>query len=247
MVVSIEEKNTNAEKHIPMENETYPLLTTVDARVLGCLLEKAATTPDAYPLTLNSLLLACNQKSNRQPVVEYDEATVLESIDDLRKAKLVFRVDVAGSRVAKYRHNIDELLGLGKAGKALLTVLLLRGAQTLGELRTRCERMHAFVTTDEVEKTLKELAEEIDRPLWTKLPRSPGKKEERYVHLLSGEPIASPEAETATAMPLTAESTIPSPLSSRDARLQDLETQVATLQNELHDLKAAFDEFRQQF
>jgi len=226
-----------------MENETYPLLTAVDARVLGCLLEKAATTPDAYPLTLNSLLLACNQKSNRHPVVEYDDATVLESIDDLRKTKFVFRVDVAGSRVAKYRHNIDEYLGLDKAGKALLTVLLLRGAQTLGELRTRCERMHAFATTDEVEATLKEVAEDVDHPLWTKLPRSPGKKEERYQHLLSGEPDPTLETESLGA----ADDTVASPLSSRDARIQNLDTTVATLQSELDALKVAFDEFRKQF
>lgn len=226
-----------------MENETCPLLTAVDARVLGCLLEKAAMTPDAYPLTLNSLLLACNQKSNRQPVVEYDEETVLESIDDLRKKEFVFRVDVAGSRVAKYRHNIDEYLGLDKAGKALLTVLLLRGAQTLGELRTRCDRMHAFVTTEEVESTLKEIAEDVDHPLWTRLPRSPGKKEERYQHLLSGEPKPSSEADSAE----VADGTMESPLSSRDARIQNLETSVETVQAELDELKAAFDEFRQQF
>jgi uncharacterized protein YceH (UPF0502 family) len=226
-----------------MDNETFPLLTAVDARVLGCLLEKAATTPDAYPLTLNSLLLACNQKSNRQPVVEYDEETVLESIDDLRKKKFVFRVDVAGSRVAKFRHNIDEYLGLDKASKALLTVLLLRGPQTLGELRTRCERMHAFATTDEVEATLKETAEDVDHPLWTKLPRSPGKKEERYQHLLSGEP--DPTADTESLGVIT--ETVASPLSSRDARIQDLETTVELLQSELDALKATFEEFQKQF
>jgi uncharacterized protein YceH (UPF0502 family) len=227
----------------PMENETDPLLTAVDARVLGCLLEKAATTPDAYPLTLNSLLLACNQKSNRHPVVEYEEEHVLESVDDLRKAKLVFRVDVAGSRVAKYRHNIDELLGLDNAGKALLTVLLLRGAQTLGELRTRCERMHAFATTEEVESTLKEIAEDVDRPLWTKLPRSAGKKEERYQHLFSGEP--DPALETHGDEP--SREPDGSPLSSRDARIQDLEETVAALQTELAELRTAFDQFRQEF
>lgn len=226
-----------------METETYPLLTKVDARVLGCLLEKAATTPDAYPLTLNSLLLACNQKSNRHPVVEYEEEEVLESIDDLRKAKLVFRVDVAGSRVAKYRHNIDELLGLDKAGKALLTVLLLRGPQTLGELRTRCERMHPFATTEEVESTLQEIAEDIDRPLWTKLPRTPGKKEVRYQHLFSGEPDLSRETQNEEPSG-NADS---GPLSSRDARILNLEETVAALQNELAELKIAFEEFRKEF
>lgn len=227
-----------------MDTETEPLLTAVDARVLGCLLEKAATTPEVYPLTLNSLLLACNQKSNRHPVVDYDEETILESIDDLRKAKFVFRVDIAGSRTAKYRHNIDELLGLSKAGKACLTVLLLRGPQTLGELRTRCERMHAFATTDEVATTLQEIADEVDRPLWTKLPRSPGKKEERYQHLLSGAPDPANAPETGDALD---PATNPGPLSSRDARIQELETTVADLQHELNTLKTEFDEFRKQF
>lgn len=227
-----------------MDTQSEPLLTAVDARVLGCLLEKAATTPEVYPLTLNSLVLACNQKSNRNPVVDYDETIVLESIDDLRKAKFVFRVDVAGSRTAKYRHNIDELLGLSKAGKALLTVLLLRGPQTLGELRTRCERMYAFATTEEVADTLQEIADEIDRPLWKKLPRSPGKKEERYQHLLSGEPEPADESESG-APPAAASA--PGPLSSRDSRMQELEASVADLQAELHTLKTEFDEFRKQF
>jgi uncharacterized protein YceH (UPF0502 family) len=229
-----------------MDSENYPLLTPVDARVLGCLLEKAATTPETYPLSLNSLQLACNQKSNRQPVVDYDEETILESIDDLRRAKLVFRVDVAGSRTAKYRHNFDELLGLDKAGKALLTVLLLRGPQTLGELRMRCERMFAFATTKEVETALQTTADEVERPLWTKLPRSPGKKEVRYQHLLSGEPSPPGDSElqdTAESQPIHA----PPPLSSRDARIQELENTVATLRSELTVLKAEFDEFRKQF
>lgn len=227
-----------------MDTESEPRLTAVDTRVLGCLLEKAATTPEVYPLTLNSLVLACNQKSNRNPVVDFDETTVLESIDDLRKAKFVFRVDIAGSRTPKYRHNIDELLGLSKAGKALLTVLLLRGPQTLGELRTRSERMHAFATTDEVAETLESVAEEVERPLWTKLPRLPGKKEERYQHLLSGEPDPAAFADPGERVTIDSP---PSPLSSRDARIQELENTVADLQTELTALKTEFDEFRKQF
>ncbi|MDP4644460.1 MAG: YceH family protein [Opitutales bacterium] len=227
-----------------MENEEYPLLSTNEVRVLGCLMEKAATTPDAYPLTLNNLVLACNQKTNRDPVVEFDEDTIIEAIDDLRKKGFVFRVDVAGSRVAKYRHNIDELLGLSRASKALLTVLLLRGAQTLGELRTRSERMHSFVTTESVEEELVEVAEEIDRPLWVKLPRAPGKKEERYQHLLSGEPdLEAIEHGTppATIDPATAK------LAARDERIQNLETEVESLKEELKSLKDAFDAFKQEF
>jgi uncharacterized protein YceH (UPF0502 family) len=215
----------------------------MEVRVLGSLLEKAATTPDAYPLTLNNLLLACNQKSNRQPVVEYDEAIVVEAVDDLRKKQLVFRVDIAGSRSAKYRHNLDELIGLHKAGKALLTVLLLRGPQTLGELRTRCERMHSFASTEAIEQELAEIADEVDRPLWTKLPRGPGQKEERYQHLLSGEPEAGVSAvEVSTAVePAMVK------LAARDERVQNLENEVTALRDELTELKRAFDEFRTQF
>ena len=206
-------------------------------------MEKAATTPDAYPLTLNNLILACNQKTNRNPVVEFDEDAVVEAIDDLRKKGFAFRVDVAGSRSAKYRHNIDELLGLSRGSKALLTVLLLRGAQTLGELRTRCERMHSFATTESVEEELIEVAEEIDRPLWMKLPRAPGQKEERYQHLVSGEPDleALEHASPAAMAPVV------NKLSDRDERIQELETEVQHLKQELESLKTAFDAFKQEF
>jgi len=227
-----------------MENEIYPLLSPMEVRVLGSLLEKAATTPDAYPLTLNNLQSACNQKSNRAPIVDYDEDIIVEAIDDLRKKKFVFRVDVAGSRSAKYRHNFDELLGLHKAGKALMTVLLLRGPQTLGELRTRCERMHSFESTESIEKELGEMADEIDRPLWIKLPRASGQKEERYQHLLSGEPTLS---QLAINTPDTSNEPAMIKLAARDERVQNLETKVATLNNELDELKRAFDEFRTQF
>ncbi|MGJ8640690.1 MAG: YceH family protein [Opitutaceae bacterium] len=224
-----------------MEDETYPTLSPIEARVLGCLLEKAATTPDAYPLTLNSLQLACNQKSNRQPVVDYDEDTIVEAIDDLRTKQLVFRVDVAGSRVAKYRHNFDELLGLHKAGKALMTVLLLRGSQTLGELRTRCERMYSFASSEAVEQELAEIAEEVDRPLWIKLPRAPGQKEERYHHLFCGTPDFDAPVAVVPSEPAMVK------LAARDERIQNLENEVERLNNELGELKTAFDEFRTQF
>lgn len=226
-----------------MENEEHPLLSANEIRVLGCLLEKAATTPDAYPLTLNNLLLACNQKTNREPVVEFDEDIVIEAIDDLRQKGFVFRVDVAGSRVAKYRHNIDELLGLSRGSKALLTVLLLRGPQTLGELRTRCERMHSFADTKSVEEELIEVAEEIDRPLWMKLPRAPGKKEERYQHLFSGEPDIE-ALEQNTPAPVEAAAI---KLAARDERIQSLETEVVQLKEQIESLKNEFDAFKQEF
>lgn len=217
-------------------------LTPEEARVLGCLLEKAATTPDVYPLTLNSLLAACNQKSNRYPVVDYDEDTVAEAIQGLRTKKLAFRVDVAGSRVPKYRHNVDEHIGLDRAGKALLTVLLLRGPQTPGELRQRTERMHPFADTAAVETELDELAGELDPPLWKKIPPAPGQKEARYRHLLSGEP-AEGEA-PARALP---EAPAVAAAQARYERIEQLEAKVGELEAELAALREAFENFQKQF
>lgn len=217
-------------------------LTPEEARVLGCLLEKAATTPDVYPLTLNSLLAACNQKTNRHPVVEYDEDAVAEATEGLRAKKLAFRVDVAGSRVPKYRHNVDEHIGLDRAGKALLTVLLLRGAQTPGELRQRTERMHAFADTEAVETELDELADELDLPLWKKIPPAPGQKEARYRHLFCGG--SDEDAVPARTLP---EAPAVAAVQARNERIEKLETKVADLEAELAALKEAFDNFQRQF
>lgn len=217
-------------------------LTLEEARVLGCLLEKAATTPDVYPLTLNSLIAACNQKTNRHPVVDYDEEVVAEAIEGLRAKKLAFRVDVAGSRVPKYRHHVEETLGLAKAGKALLTVLLLRGPQTLGELRTRTERMHIFADTDAVEAELNFLAEDLDPPLWRRMPPAPGQKEARYKHLLCGD-IGCDLSESVA---LPSEPAVAS-VQARNQRIELLENKVAELENELSELKAVFEQFKQQF
>ena len=181
--------------------ETFEPLSPEEVRVLGCLMEKEATTPDTYPLTLNSLLLACNQKTNRNPVVDYNEEALADAIEGLRGKQLAVRVDGAGSRVPKFRHLIDDRLGLGRDVKALLTVLLLRGPQTLGELRLRTERMFSYATIEQVESTLLELKEEIERPLWKKLPQAPGQKEERYAHLFSGEIEEMPIATSATTLP----------------------------------------------
>ena len=144
--------------------------------MLGCLLEKSFTTPDVYPLSFNGLLTACNQKTNRAPVVDYDEDQVAEAIEGLRDKQLVLRVDGAGSRVQKYRHRIEERLGLTAASQALLTVLLLRGPQTVGELRTRTERMHAFATLEVVETELREAAEDCELPLWKACRRRPDRR-----------------------------------------------------------------------
>jgi uncharacterized protein YceH (UPF0502 family) len=180
-------------------------LDPVQIRVLGCLLEKQQTTPDAYPLTLNSLRLACNQATSRDPVVDYDEPTVRDAAQRLGQRGLVRLASYHGSRATKYRHLVDEALGLAGDERALLCVLMLRGPQTLGELRQRTEKMHRFGAAEEVEAALDRLtARELGR--W--LERRPGQKEARYAHLLEAtedmpapapEPGASPDADGAAA------------------------------------------------
>jgi uncharacterized protein YceH (UPF0502 family) len=169
----------------------------VEIRVLGCLLEKQRTTPDAYPLTLNSLRLACNQSTNRAPVVDYDEETIRDALAHLSRRRWVRLTSYHGSRASKYRHLLDEALGLGDAELALLGVLMLRGAQTPGELKQRTERLHRFDDLAAIEDTLDRL---IDRELVARLPRQPGQKEERYVQLLGGgEDGGTPVAERSVA------------------------------------------------
>jgi uncharacterized protein YceH (UPF0502 family) len=163
----------------------------VELRVLGCLLEKQRTTPDAYPLSLNSLRLACNQATNRDPVVDYDEATIREAL--ARLARKRWTRLASGARAAKYRHLLDEALGLADDELALLGVLLLRGPQTAGELNQRAARLHPFAGLEAVEATLERL---IERELAARLPRRPGQKEERYVQRLGS------GAEEATVAPV---------------------------------------------
>jgi uncharacterized protein len=162
-------------------------LDSVQIRVLGCLLEKQQTTPDAYPLTLNALRLACNQATSRDPVVDYDEATVREAAQRLGKRGWTRLTSYHGSRTSKYRHLLDEALGISPDEQALLCVLMLRGPQTLGELKQRSERLHEFPDLASVEETLDRLtARELGR--W--LERRPGQKEARYTHLLEGDGLA---------------------------------------------------------
>ncbi len=165
----------------------------VEVRVLGCLLEKQQTTPDAYPLTLNSLRLACNQTTNRHPVVEYDHAQVRDAVQRLGHRRWTRLASGAGSRAPKYRHLLDEALGLRPDEQALLAVLLLRGPQTLGELKQRTERMHGFDGLPEVQEVLARLAE---RGLGRWLDRQPGQKEARFEQLLGGAPIDTRSRET---------------------------------------------------
>lgn len=158
-------------------------LDPVEIRVLGCLVEKQRTTPDAYPLTLNALRLACNQSTNREPVVDYDESAVRDAAQRLGRRRLARLASGHGSRATKYRHLLDEALGTGPAELSLLAVLMLRGPQTPGELKARTERMHPFADLEAVERSLDAL---IDRRLVGRLERRPGQKEQRYTHLLEG-------------------------------------------------------------
>ena len=201
--------------------------------MLGALIEKEITTPEYYPLSLNALVNACNQKSNRDPVVSFDDDTVLEAIDSLRDKRFATIITGAGSRVPKYAHRFAETLNLGRREIAVLCELMLRGPQTIGELRNRTERMHRFDDLSEVESIIERLPEMI-----VKLPRRPGEKESRYAHLFGG-PV---QAQDAAAEPPTA---------SRQDRTLDrtgvLEAELSSLREELQRLKDQFAEFRKQF
>jgi uncharacterized protein len=165
-----------------------PELNPVEARILGSLIEKDLTTPEYYPLSLNALLNACNQKSSREPVVNFDESTLEQGCESLRAKGLV--LVHTGSRATKYSHRLSERMNLGRRELPLLCVLLLRGPQTLGELRTRTERMREFSDLDEVERALLHLADREDGAMTKRLPPQPGMKEQRWAHLLCGEPSA---------------------------------------------------------
>lgn len=208
-------------------------LNSGEVRVLGSLLEKEVTTPEYYPLSLNALLNACNQKSNRDPVVHFDEETLERILYSLREKGLLLNITGAGSRVPKYGHRLSERLNLGRRELAVLCELMLRGPQTLGELRTRADRMHHFDDTAEVEAVLDRMPE-----LVTRLPRRPGEKEARYSHLLSGAPDVS------NASPEHAEHTMAPP---RADRIAELESEVAQLRDEVEELKQQFAGFRKQF
>ncbi|MBN2450219.1 MAG: YceH family protein [Lentisphaeria bacterium] len=216
-------------------------LTDVEARVLGCLIEKEVTTPDYYPLTLNALTLACNQKSNRDPVVEYDEKGVVRALDGLREKKLAWMVHGAGSRVPKYEHRFGEMFALPPERVAVMCLLLLRGAQTAGELRSRSGRLHAFVTVADVEVALQDLMSGQAEPLAAVLPLQHGAREPRYVHLLCGPPSAdltevAPAAETARVA-----------VRAEEERFAALEEELARLRAEVEELQQAFATFRRQF
>ena len=208
-----------------------------EIRVLGCLLEKQRTTPDAYPLSLNALRLACNQSTNRDPVVDYDDATIRDSLARLGRRGYTRLASGAGSRAAKYRHLLADALPLDPAEHAVMTVLMLRGPQTPGELKQRGERMHEFAGLGEVEATLARL---IERHLVERLTRRPGQKEERYTHLLGGDvdeggavptiPTGDPTAVSAEPPGFVA-TTEDDALASLERRIERLEREVAELRS----------------
>jgi uncharacterized protein YceH (UPF0502 family) len=214
-----------------------PLLDSEEVRVLGALIEKEVTTPEYYPMSLNALVNACNQKSNRHPVVNYDDEVVLQAIDRLRDKKMAAIITGSG-RVNKYAQRFSELLNLGRREVALMCTLLLRGPQTLGELSGRSERMYEFDSLEQVEHTLDLLSTHESGKLTTRLAKIPGQKEARYTHLLAGEPT---EEDVAAA---SFSATMPSPASDR---LATLENEVAAMRSELEDLRKRFEDFQRQF
>lgn len=216
-------------------------LSTQEARVLGCLIEKEMTTPEYYPLSLNALTNACNQKSNRDPVMNLDETDVVRSLDALRFQGLVMQAASDGGRVPKYKHNLAQKLYLEPDEQAILCELLLRGAQTVGELRNRTERMHAFNNLDSVEEVLHQLTTRKE-PLLIKLPRQPGRKENRIAHLLCGTPAVE-EIQANAPAPEVARRHV----DAQEARILALEEEVATLRSEVASLTATFKAFRNQF
>jgi hypothetical protein len=208
-------------------------LTPVEARVLGCLVEKELATPEYYPLTLNALTNACNQKSNRDPLMALEEADVVRALDRLRFQRLAHQ-SAEGVRAARYCHNLEGLLRLDRPEMALLAELLLRGPQTMGELRARAERMCPFADLAAVEAALEELAER-EPPLVVQLPRQPGRKEQRYAHLFSGMPEFAP-MEPARLQVM-----------AEEQRLTMLAEEVAALRDEVAELRAQLAAFRSQF
>ena len=216
------------------------ILSLEEVRVVGALIEKQVTTPEYYPLTLNALRQACNQLSNRDPVVAYDERTIVWALESLRDRKLVRVVTTADGRVPKYRHVLDEALGLKSPEMAVMCVLMLRGPQTVGEIRTRTERLYPFSALSFVETTLEDLMTR-DVPLVVKLPRQTGRKESRYAHLLSGEVQVAETEDAAEAM------ATPATRGEAAGRVARLEEELKAVRAELAELREQFGEFRKQF
>jgi uncharacterized protein YceH (UPF0502 family) len=210
-------------------------LSAIETRILGALLEKERTTPEYYPLSLNGLVLACNQTTNRDPVVTYDDRTVEQGLDSLREKRLAMLVHTAGARVPKYRHTLLDTYNLDGREVALLCVMMLRGPQTTGELRSRTERMCGAMTFSEIEKCLEELTRGSE-PLVRIIPTKPGQKEKRYVQLLSGEP----DLDSWTQTP-------PAGAVSEKSRIDMLEAELNSLKSEFRELREDLADFKKLF
>ena len=212
----------------------------IEIRVVGCLLEKQRTTPDAYPLSLNALRLACNQATNRDPVVDYDEATVVEALRRTALRGWTRLASGAGSRARKYRHLLDEALDVDAAELALLAMLMLRGSQTPGELKQRADRLHAFADLGAVHETLEKL---VERGYAERLPRRPGQKEERYAQLLGGGGDEAPQEQRGTSEADDPGATAPAPgPSAEEDRLDRLERNLGELREQVRQLREALGE-----
>jgi uncharacterized protein len=221
----------------------------VEIRVLGCLIEKQRTTPDVYPLTLNALRLACNQSTNRDPVVDYDENTIRAAIDRLVQRKWATLASWSNRRSMKYRHTLDGALGLDQAEIAVLDVLMLRGSQTPGELKARTERLHRSADMDELNATIERL---IERRLATRLPRRPGQREERYAHLLGredapeGDEPAAAERPAPRAKQPAARMEQPAAAADQPPPREDLEQRFERLERRVEELRAELQMLRDQ-
>ena len=208
---------------------TLPILSLLETRVLGVLAEKQRTVPDTYPLTLNSLVSGCNQNSSLDPVIEATEEEVQVALDSLRSLSLI--VETSGGRATRYGHNIERVLHIPTQSSALLTMLMLRGPQTAGELRINCERLHKFADISAVESFLAELAERGEGGLVVELPRQPGARENRWMHLLSGAPVIEERVSaTATSVMPSSDVTV--------GEIAALKANVAKLEAELSELRA---------
>jgi uncharacterized protein len=214
------------------------ILSDIETRVLGCLVEKQVTTPEYYPLTLNALTAACNQKNNRNPVTSYSEDQVAQAVENLREKNLAYVYYGTTSRVPKYKHVVPEVLHLGPPELALMCALMLRGAQTPGELRGNASRLYDFSGLEEIEQTLSGLISRDQDPLVVTLPRQAGQKEVRFAHLLNGEIAMDSAVDSSSPRRVHA----PAP-----DRVSTLEQEVASLKSQVQDLQQRFDTFKKQF
>lgn len=205
-----------------------PELSLLETRLLGTLVEKQRTVPDTYPLSVNALLSGCNQKTSRNPVIEASEAELLVALDALKDHGLVR--EVSGSRVSRFEHQLEKVLGVPTQASALLAVLMLRGPQTAGELRINCERLHRFADISSVEAFLEELASRADGALVFQLPRLPGARENRWMHLLSGQPVAETMQSGGKAVAVSTD------------EIADLRSRVAALESEVAELRRLIQE-----